>query len=335
MKRTTKGDMVLDALNRFPNTATLTLARYLYESDPEVFDSVEHARSSIRYYRGQSGDQLRKECKIKDHFTKPGDERRAYTKIPKGNSNPWKPYQIGQGRYLVIADVHVPFHDETALEIALTHAAENDVTGVLILGDYFDFYKLSRFTKDPRQRNIETEIETGHIIWECMRERLGAVKIYFKIGNHDERYTHYIYRRAPELSGMADFRLERIIKAAEQDVIIIPSDQIAMAGKLPCIHGHEYMRSMMNPVNAARGYFLRAKSDVLGAHYHQASSHNETDITGKEITTWSVGCSCYLHPDYARLNKWSHGFAILDVTEEGNYDVLNKRIMSNGTVRSA
>jgi hypothetical protein len=46
------------------------------------------------------------------------------------------------------------------------------------------------------------------------------------------------------------------------------------------------------------------------------------------ITTWSLGCMCELHPPYMPLNKWNHGFAIVDLDDNGtDFEVRNKRIL--------
>jgi hypothetical protein len=40
-----------------------------------------------------------------------------------------------------------------------------------------------------------------------------------------------------------------------------------------------------------------------------------------------------LHPEYAVLNKWVHGFAIIDrLDEEGNFTASVKQIIKNNIV---
>jgi hypothetical protein len=51
------------------------------------------------------------------------------------------------------------------------------------------------------------------------------------------------------------------------------------------------------------------------------------------ITCWSIGCLCGLHPEYAPLNKWVHGFAIVHgESEDGYFEVENKRIVEGRIV---
>jgi len=98
------------------------------------------------------------------------------------------------------------------------------------------------------------------------------------------------------------------------------------------IHGHEYIGGISAPVNVARGLYLRGKVSAFQGHNHATSEHSETDMNGKIVTTWSIGCLSELHPDYMPLNKWNHGFAMVDLDHNGDdYEFKNKRIY-NGKV---
>ncbi len=45
------------------------------------------------------------------------------------------------------------------------------------------------------------------------------------------------------------------------------------------------------------------------------------------VTTWSLGCLCELNPAYLPINKWNHGFSIINLHEDlVNYEVINYRI---------
>jgi len=48
-------------------------------------------------------------------------------------------------------------------------------------------------------------------------------------------------------------------------------------------------------------------------------------MNGEITTTWSLGCLCELHPAYLPINKWNHGFAIVDIDGQ-NFEVRNKNI---------
>ena len=50
-------------------------------------------------------------------------------------------------------------------------------------------------------------------------------------------------------------------------------------------------------------------------------------LDGKVVTTWSTGCLSELHPGYMPVNKWNHGFAVIRVDENGDFEVDNLRII--------
>ena len=62
---------ILDALKRFPDTPSLTLAKKIYKEHPKDFENVEAVRRSIRNYRGQSGEAKRKNIANKEFFKEP------------------------------------------------------------------------------------------------------------------------------------------------------------------------------------------------------------------------------------------------------------------------
>ena len=78
--------------------------------------------------------------------------------------------------------------------------------------------------------------------------------------------------------------------------------------------------------------FLKAKTSCFQGHNHQTSEHTEPTLTGKMVTTWSLGCLCELHPAYMPLNRWNHGFAIVDLgANKDDFEFRNKRIF-NGKI---
>jgi hypothetical protein len=104
-----------------------------------------------------------------------------------------------------------------------------------------------------------------------------------------------------------------------------------MLGQLPVLHGHELPRGMTNPVNFARGMFLRATNHLLCGHSHQVSQHTAVTLMDKLIVTFSTGCLCGLRPQYARVNQYAHGFATVEVYKSREFKVQNLRII-NGKI---
>jgi predicted phosphodiesterase len=254
--------------------------------------------------------------------------------LPPSHESNYQPYKIptNHNNILLLSDIHVPYHNIQALTLALKYGLDNGVNTILLNGDVIDFYAISRFEKDPRKRNFGHEVLMTRQFLTTLRRLFPNAAIYYKCGNHDVRYDHYIMRNAPDLLGMDEFSFESLMHLDQLDIAFIPDKQIIHAGKLTILHGHELGASVFSPVNIARGLFLRAKDSALCGHHHQASEHTEPNINGKVTTCWSVACLCELHPDYMPINKHHHGFAHITVSDNGDFEVSNYRIV-NGKIR--
>ena len=249
----------------------------------------------------------------------------VYT-LPESYQDEWLPFHIAKKyrNILILSDIHIPYHDTEALTIAIDWAKKHEVDCVILNGDIVDFYGISKWSKDPTRPTVKTELDMLYQFLQWLHQEL-PVKIYYKDGNHEERITHYLRAKCAELYNVIEYRKEKLYDYASLDIEMIGNQRIIKAGKLPILHGHELQLKSV-AVNPARSTFLKTYDSCLVGHLHKASEHTESDLTGKIITTWSVGCLCEMHPEYARINKWSHGFARVKLDDAGNFKVTNLRI---------
>jgi hypothetical protein len=289
-------------------------------------------KNYIKQKRKEEVDNQNEFLSLAENIT--GKQRNTYN-LPNSLETHYEAYKLPKdcNDILFINDIHLPYHSLTALNIALKYGFDKKVNTIFINGDLIDFYAISRFQKDPRKRDLSNEIKTTRDFLSILRKIFPLAKIFYKLGNHDVRWEHYLIEKCPDLLGLSEFNLESILKLADHDITMIPDKQIVHIGKLTALHGHELGTSIMSPVNIARGLYLKAKDNAICGHHHQSSEHTEPNINGKVVTCWSVACLSELHPDYAPINKYTHGFAhIRVVDEEGNFEVTNLRII-NGKIR--
>ena len=324
-KPTYKNEIALEYCKKYENFSTRAIARVLAKDYPLDFKE-NNARSIVQHIRGenffkkatvkQRSENLKKQF-MKRKFDLPESD---YSKIenfiiPKGQNN-----------ILILSDIHLPYQDNEALNLALNYGIENKVNAIYLNGDTLDMYHGSRFVKDRRKRDLAYELEMGRNFLKQLQE-VFECPIYFKIGNHEKRWEDYLRIQAPELLGIADFELETILRFREFGVTLVKDKQIAMAGKLPIMHGHEWQGGFAPPVNPARGLYMKAKQSCIIGHHHRTSEHTEKSLSGEVTTTWSTGCLCGLQPDYAPFNNYNHGFAHVIVQNDGSYYLKNIRII--------
>lgn len=228
---------------------------------------------------------------------------------------------------LIISDVHLPYHDLWALDESVNYGIKKKVDAILLNGDILDCYQLSKFQPDPRYRNFAQEIEAFGDFIKTLKKNL-TDRIFFKLGNHEERYEKIMISRAPEFLSIPAFEFENVLGLKEQGIEVIRDQRIVYAGKLPILHGNE-VGLKYAVVNPARSLFLKTYKSAVCSHLHRTSSHTEQGIDGKTITTWSTGHLGDPHPKYRRINNWNHGIASVELDGTGSFIVVNFALIKN------
>lgn len=325
------GDITKQYLGRFPKAPSNQIARMIAEDNPLLF-TKESARALVRYYRGAIGKKNRSDLTTAE-FIRPIEEAIELKYNPFGFpdavDDEWAPVAlpIKQGRGAVFSDLHIPYHEASAMTMAFNWAIKELYTDFVIYdGDFFDFPGLSRFERDPSVRKFSDDIKAGNKQLDATEKAFPSAQIILKWGNHDNRLRRYLRRVAPEIFDIQDFILEDTLRLKERGVVLIPHDVPITVGRLNILHGHE-IRSF-SAVNPARGMFLKALECTLAGHLHKTSQHTSVTMAGRTITCWSLGCLCQLHPEYARLNDWNWGCAGLTIDGD-DFEVDNKRILKD------
>lgn len=327
-KQSYKVGIVSEYIEKFPQATTAAISRMVHNENTVDFPTYNSALCMVRYYRdGRVGKQerVRSEEQAKE-------ARRRFA-IPESDYVELDPYLIpkGQNKILYLTDIHIPYHDVDAVEIALEYGYKHGVNTLYLNGDIMDCYQVSRWVKDRRLRDMGGELEMTRVFLKMIKKEFDC-PIYYKMGNHEDRWENFLKMSAPELLGISEFELATLLRFGELGIIEISSKRIAKAGKLNLMHGHEFGHSVFSPVNPARGLYMRAKENSIIGHHHQTSEHSEKNLTGDVVTTWSVGALCGMRPEYYPYNKWNLGFAIIETSDNGDFEVNNKRIIE-GKVR--
>lgn len=321
-ERTAVGDVTRDYCIKYPSAPSIQLARMLRRDHPALFATVEVARTSVRRYRGKNGVLSRQHAE----HTKSIVERIA---IPTPEPPSFQTFTLGDDvkRWLILADLHVPFHAPEAIELALSWATRKQTRcdGVLLLGDFADFYQVSNWLRDPRRRKFKEELEACGQMLDVIRQRVKPKRIVWRASNHEYRMDRYLMAHAPELFGIPQFTVPSFMELERRGVEWIPRGCPIQHHALNLLHGDEWRSGMSTPVSAARTAYLKARECVIIGHFHRTHVNTEPSLRGMMVTSWSVGCLCDLHPEYAPLTAWNWGFATLTTGE--HWRVENLRIV--------
>ena len=324
-------DIIIEYLKKFPEAPTKTLAKKIYAEHP-TFTSFEGVYTRVRYYRGQLGEGHRKKLKDKS-FQKELKVKHIMNEklLPESHTKTRTQFTFPTGclKLGVFGDVHIPYHDNTALETMFTKFEEENVDSLLINGDLLDFYQLSFHEKDPRMVHFKDEIEAGKEFLDYCRSRFPNIPIYYITGNHENRFERYLRIKASELLDMDEFRLDVLLHVAEYKVEFIPFRSKVVFGDYTIEHGDKIPGA--GGVVPARTLLMRLKSNSIVNHFHKSSESSQRVYGVGEPTTikaYSLGCMCDLAPEYMEINEWNHGFAIMKRIKD-KVSVTNYKIEGN------
>ena len=319
-------------LKEDPDIGNRTIARILAKEEPALFPSVENARALVRSIVGQNPGG--KTTPIEELVRESGDHRRGGKQFPipkRVGLTDTSAYDIKGTKIGILSDVHIPYHDEAALQIALEYLYKEGIDALYLNGDIADMYSVSRWERDPRLRDFPGEMESVRDFLGMLAENFQ--NIVFKEGNHEERYERLIFSQMPDLVGLSEFDLAELLHLRKLGITHLDRMRHVRMGRLVGIHGHEYFGAASS-VSPARTLYLRTKRSAFCGHHHQSSQHSEKDVEGNVVSCWSVGGLCDLTPRYMRYNRWNHGFAICELDPSDpkeflfrNYRIINGRVV--------
>lgn len=327
-------NIILEYLAKFPNSPTKTLARKIYSENPS-FETFDKVYNRVRYYRGQIGKKNRDQLnnsKFKQELKIEFAMKEKFLPESYASKRETFVFPTGCKTLGIIGDVHIPYQDNDAIEVAFTKMEQEGIDSLYINGDLLDFYQLSFHEKDPRMVHFKQEIEAGRQFLDYCRSRFPNIPIYLIPGNHENRFERYLRVKASELLDMDEFRLDVLLRVAEYKVQYIPFRSKVVFGDFVIEHGDKIPGA--GGVVPARTALMRLKSNCLINHFHKTSSSIQRVYGPGESTIirgYSLGCLCELTPEYLEINEWNHGFAILkrtaNLVQVNNYKIEGNQIV--------
>jgi len=192
-----------------------------------------------------------------------------------------------------LPDLHAPQHDPRALRWALDYTVDAEPRRVILLGDVVDFLALSRFPKSPEQSAaLDEELVVGRRVLKQIDRALADVPIVWIAGNHEARVQKYLYKKAPELCGLPELSVPRLLNMPERWTYIAPGGHIWEQGIL-VQHGNRYAQ------NTCVAYLNEYGCSVVAGHSHRANQMTRRLQTGKTITAIESGCLCAFTQNYS------------------------------------
>lgn len=259
-----------------------------------------------------------------------------------------EPYNRDAERYALFSDIHAPWHDPKALYQAVEEAKAEDCSTLIIGGDGFDFYRLSRYAKS-KQIRFEDELAKCRMLVEWLATQFNEVLIV--AGNHDGgRWERVLAEQIAEEI--------RFLVRSPLDLLTADLPNVRFVGhKAPfgnevswlyqlgedCIITHCEASSAQQGVNVAKlKDWLREWAPVLGlterprcittGHTHRATALHDYDrllIETGTLASWDAQGYQYQAPGGAQLKNRKPGVQAwtLIVQKDGRTDLRESRVI--------
>lgn len=252
---------------------------------------------------------------------------------PEGESEVEETYvwNVKYKKILWISDLHIPYHNLSAIKTAINYGREKGVNGIIIGGDMLDMYNASFHERTPNKTRLVRELEMGREFFSQLRKIFPSEKIVFKEGNHEQRLERYLFKNAPDIADLDALHLNELLRMKEFKIDYVKNNQLINVGKLSILHGNEF-KTGSGGVYVARGLRLKAFDNILFGNFHKTQSDFQKDVNGRLYGGWSVGCLCDLSPKYMPFNQWNLGFAVIELMDSGNFSVENKKIIDGAVL---
>jgi UDP-2,3-diacylglucosamine pyrophosphatase LpxH len=222
----------------------------------------------------------------------------------------------------ILSDIHVPFHSLEALTCAIKYLRDQEIDCLYLNGDTFDFYSISRHEKEKDLRDFPREIEMARNFLQKLRDIFPTIPIYFKAGNHENRFQRYLFSQAEEFAGLHELQFDKFFRMDHLKIEWVEDWQGMEMGDLLVCHGHEIMAGGMNPSQTT---FNKTFCNTLIGHVHRTTSTTKKDGFKKFIHSYSTGCLTHLSPKYYPFAQHNHGFALVEI-KDGKSKVSNLMI---------
>lgn len=250
--------------------------------------------------------------------------------VPRGEQAPLeREVRLADTSALVIADMHVPYHNADLLNRALDLVTRRhpQVKQVVIAGDLFDFAGISRHPHDQREAAISEELATAG---KVLRALLAPFeRAYILPGNHDERLAKKLEAHVPMrflidgclgtqrpaceiVTTEYDYVYLDHSDPARQWVIGHPSHYSGQGGRTPASIADLEGRNVMTGHNHVIGLQQSPSGKWLGVDIGHMTDPRQHLYVRRRLTKfarWSAGFAVildgYAHPYYERFTNWS------------------------------
>jgi len=198
---------------------------------------------------------------------------------------------------------------------------------LIIGGDFFDFYQISEFDKEPKRLlQLQDDLHLAVRFLKELRDSLPGTRIIFLEGNHEFRLTAFKWRRVPALAYLDALSPQKLFCLEELNIEYVDYRDFFQYNKLVFIHG---TGGASESGVLAKTNLRRYGTNIIMGHGHKTAKITRTTLDGT-IGAWEAGALCELKPEYVKgIANWSHGFCVIEYFKDVYFRVNDINIIRN------
>jgi predicted phosphodiesterase len=242
-------------------------------------------------------------------------------------------------RWIVISDVHRPFHNQTLWNklLQLVNDMGSSLYGIVIAGDYLDLYTLGSYNNESLANlsniTLQDEYLDGLQGIDEMNSAFKGAKKLFLFGNHEDRYFRHIKEKDNAKYGGALINPVEALYLHERGWITKTdwqSDYFTLGKHLDIVHG------VYTSIHAAKAHLDKTQHSVMFGHTHRVQCFHQGNRAAFNIGgLYDIKSKGFNYMPRFQRQLWANGFALVNVTDNGDFyveqvNVWADKFLANG-----
>ena len=225
-----------------------------------------------------------------------------------------------------VSCTHHPYQNKYAIDAALNYISANRFDLIVLGGDQCDFYKISRFSKDPR-RELKLQQEIDETIKFVRNVDTVGGDVLWIDGNHDDRMRRHIADTG--LSGIKALEIPNLFELPERWAYAENQAHVRLGSLLMC-HG-DLAGTGSGTRHIAHNMYEKLATSVLFGHYHRFNRYYHTDYDRVQRAAFACGHMCdEPSADYVRSPGWQTGFCEVEYDHDSNLFSVRDHVITKG-----
>ena len=231
------------------------------------------------------------------------------------------------GRAVLLGDLHFPWHDRRALDLALAAIRQGKPDLVVQIGDLYDNFSFSRFDKDPNVEKPRVEMERARQqaldMWFDIRAFAPGARLIQLQGNHDsERLEKLSLRLAPALYDLVSQKAQELMTFPGVETRPAYRDHVDVK-----VQGERW-RLTHGIFSSTLAHVKHHLTNVALGHLHRGEVVPFRQYTGLNVGYLADPGAPVFRYRQTLVNDWTQGIGVID--EQGPR-FMNRRTLSRLT----